>query len=299
MGPFRGVPSTLVLAFLGAGLLIVGLQTVHFGDQPEFHHTVQPGPADDASLNESARSMSGGSTDRADVVFEYGDLSPSTQELFREALAADGEGVIRRGSGNGAPEFAYPGDHVAPGSGQYYVAYRGDYYRIQTNGDGGFPGLPERIAAGVLLALGAPMMLVGLAWTDRLRATASTLTGVAGVVVPTLSDFTWFGATGLLELVGLGLGLGLVTSLGTWYLLGPIRGGTERPQDDRSTPDRRPSIAAAYGSLTLLVVLGFESLSPGGIGLLTLLTLCVLGFGAGAAVEWHRDESAVVRRVSE
>lgn len=296
MDPTEGVPAApLVLALLGAGLLIGGLQTVHFGDQPEFHHRVQAGPADDDALNDALASIDRDALERADVVFEYTELSPTAKDAFRTGLAADDGRVTRRGEGKGAPEFAYPGHYHAPDAGEYYVAYEGDYYRVETSGDSGFPGLPEVFAATVALLVGVPLGLGGLALTDRLRVTASSLAGLWAVTVLSVIDFDWFGLTGLVELLGVGLLSGALAGVVAWTALGLVPGdilrnfGAERPLT------RRSWLGGVFGSagLWLLFVLNVGLL--GLSGLIDLAMVAVLSFAVPAGVAWHGLDVAARR----
>lgn len=289
MGPAGSVRTGLLLALLGVGLLVVGLQTVHFGEQPEFHYHVQPGPADEATLNDSLGRMDA-SLDRDDVVFDVSSLSHSTQEIVRAALGAEDGRVARRGVGNGASEFEYPGDHYALGHGQYYLMDGDDYYRLYTRGNSGFPGLVEMIVAGVLFVVATPLALYGLARTDRLRVTTSNLFGLGTVTALSAIGFGWFGRTGLLELIGIGLAVGAVSGLAAWLVIGQFSTAGRETVNRNGTYARKRGVSVAYGGLGVLVALGLYGFVDLRIDLVTLASLCFLGFVSGAAVEWHRAE---------
>lgn len=288
MGPSTHAPTgPLILALLGVGLLVVGLQTAHFGEQPEFHHEIRSGPASEAALNDTIDQVADGSIERSDVFFEYSDLSSSAREVVRESLAAEDGRVTYRGAGRGAPEFAYSGDFQALGHGEYIVAYENDYYRLSTSADSGFPGLPEQIAAALLFAIGAPLTLFGLARTDRARVTASTLFGLGSVTLLSVVGFAWFEVTGLVALIGVGLATGAITGLVAWVVIGRLSAAVGSPASDGSV-DRSRGVGVAYGSLGVLVMLGLYAFGPGQFGFATLEALCLLGFASGAALEWHR-----------
>lgn len=295
MGSSGSVRTGLLLAMLGVGLLVVGLQTVHFGEQPEFHYHVQPGPADEAALNDSLGRMDA-SLDRDDVVFDVSSLSHTTQEIIWAALAAEDGQVTRRGFGNGASEFEYPGDHSALGHGQYYLTDGDDYYRLSTRGDSGFPGLFEMIAAGVLFVVATPLALYGLARTDSLRVTASTLPGLGTVTALSAIGFGWFGRTGLLELIGIGLAVGAVSGLAVWFVIGEFSTAGRPVANRNGTNARNRGVSLAYGGLGVLVILGLYAFVDLRIDLVKLATLCFLGFASGAAVEWHRAALSFPRR---
>lgn len=286
--------TSIVLVVVGVALLIAAVQIVHFGNQPEFYHSISPGPDSETALNASLDEY-GDAVTREEVLVEYSDLPASGQRIVRERMAAEGRELRLRGAGNGIPGLEYGGDAIGLGQGRFFLAYEGEYYVLDAYGDDGFSGLFELMTGLVLFGIAVPTVLGGLASSDELAATASALTALTVVTSLSVVGFGWFGVTGLAELLALGLLAGAVSAAIAWLSVRTIVGRVERSLPSERHLRRRLGMAGMIGGgallVTLLVAIGH--LAP--LELLDVTMVLFLTFAIPAAVAWHGFDGVVHR----
>lgn len=279
------------LVIVAIGLLATGPMLVHFGDLREYHHEVTDGPLPESTVE---RALEGYDDVPEDAVLRYETLSARGQALFLRTLRSPDRQLTLRGAGAGAPAFAYPGHYWALGVGEYYVEYRGEYYRLSTSAETGFPGLAESLLALALSVPGFLLLCLGLVRVDDVGSTVGSLSGVGTVAAASVADFGWFGFTSLVPLVS----VGLATALGIHGLVWSLSRVVSSESNSSSRPSEQSRIrtaatcgGAGLAAATILnAVLGVADLQ-------VLPWLAAFSFAVPAALGWHWTD-AVVSRVN-
>lgn len=289
--------ASIVLVLLGVVALVAAVQVVHFGDQPEYYHSISPGPTTETAVNATLAEY-GQSITREEALVVYSDLSGQGQRVIWETMAAEGWELRLRGVGNGIAGLQYGGDAIRLGLGRYVLEYQGEFYYLSAYGDTGFDGLFELMAGLVLFGVGIPLVLVGLVRLDELQVTSSVLMAIAVVTALSIAEFGWFSVTGLVGLLGLGFLAGAISAAFTWICIRSVVEWVDMLPPEQQLK-RRGSVAAAFGSVTLLLALVFTLGVLALSGLLNVAMVAFLAFAIPTAIAWHGLDRILVRTVQQ
>ena len=210
-----------VLAIIGAAVVVVGLQLWVWGGVAKYHYQIDPEPVGEEAVTDTLAEMSD-SAERTDHVYEFSTLSPQSQAILRDALAADGQRISRYGQGNGAPDVDVPGDVHGPGQSEFYLEYQGSYYHLETAGEVGRVSMGEAFTSLPLVAIGTLLWLVGVVRTRGWRPGAATVVGVGTVVLVNTLGLHRIGLTGSATVVASGLAIFSVATVAAWSVPGYV-----------------------------------------------------------------------------
>lgn len=152
----------LVVVLLGV-VLLGGVTWDLYGEsQPDYRHEIYTvdDPEPDAT------------------VYNYSDLSPQGQTVFRETIESDGFLVTSESSTFQRLDYV-GGDHLTVGDGIYYVSYEGQWWEVLASSDSGIPTGLALLVFGVVGGVSLGVVAIGVYGlrNERSRVAPSILVG--------------------------------------------------------------------------------------------------------------------------
>lgn len=199
------------------GLLVVGIQLVHYTTLIEFTYHVA------ATTQSVATDAAQSSDSQGAVIFPFADLPATAQDAFLRAYESANSQATIRGMEHQVTELAHTGDTPArPGGGLYYVVYQESYYEFVIRHP---MSLPE---SGTLL--GYAFTVISLLYSiyasfthePRARTFLALTSGIACFLgIYGLTD--WWALNDFLPLLVVGALCAYLPAIGVWSSYGALR----------------------------------------------------------------------------